>query len=152
MKPVVCDTGPVNYLIQIDSIEVLLPHACHLELSQPKAPVAVRKWASQLPGWMSPLESNPDTGVSIAGLSHADTEVLVRAVERKAVVLMDDLSGRNHAKSMGLQVIGTLGVVELAARRQLLSLSEAISRLQRTNIRISEDLYRKVIERNQSLL
>jgi predicted nucleic acid-binding protein len=159
MKPVVCDTGPVNYLIQIEDIEVLnhlftpvfLPQACHLELLQPKAPVAVREWASQLPGWMSSLEANPDPGVSAAGLSHADTEVLVRAVERNAVVLMDDLSGRNHAKSLGLRVIGTLGVVELAARRQLLSLREAISRLQQTNIRISEDLYRQVIERNQFL-
>jgi len=66
---------------------------------------------------MSSLEANPDPGVSTAGLSHADTEVLVRAVERNAVVLMDDLSGRNHAKSLGLRVIGTLGVVELAARR-----------------------------------
>ena len=75
----------------------------------------------------------------------------MRAVEKNAVVLMDDLSGRNHAKSLELRVIGTLGVVELAARRQLLSLREAISRLQQTNIRISEDLYRQVIERNQFL-
>lgn len=52
MRPVVCDTGPVNYLIQIEGIEVIhrlfhpvfLPDSCRLELLQPKAPVTVREW------------------------------------------------------------------------------------------------------------
>ena len=86
----------------------------------------------------------------MTGLSDADAEVLLRAVQKSAIVLMDDLAGRTHAESMGLRVIGTLGVVELAARRGLLSLHDAIDRLQRTNIHISDSLYRKVIERNPS--
>jgi predicted nucleic acid-binding protein len=158
MRPVVCDTGPVNYLIQIEGIEVIhrlfnpvfLPESCRLGLLQPKAPVTVREWALHPPDWMTFLAPNPTPGVSMTGLSDADAEVLLRAVEKSAVVLMDDLAGRTHAESMGLRVIGTLGVVELAARRGLLSLHDAIDRLQRTNIHISDSLYRKVLERNPS--
>lgn len=158
MKAVVCDTGPINYLIQINVIEVidllfsavLLPKACHLELMQPKAPEAVRDWAMVLPTWVEVCNPKVSFQEPMNGLSIADLEVLSLAKERRAVVLMDDLAGRIHAKASGLQVIGTLGIVELAAKRGFLSLEEAIERLRKTNIRITEELYRQVIERNRT--
>jgi predicted nucleic acid-binding protein len=122
MKAVVCDTGPVNYLIQINVIDVinrlftavLLPSACHLELMQPKAPEVVRDWATDLPGWVKVCDPKAPLREPLNGLSFADLEVLSPAGEQRALVLMDDLAGRIQAKSAGLQVIGTLGIVELA--------------------------------------
>jgi predicted nucleic acid-binding protein len=49
---VVSDTGPLNYLVQIDAIEILqslfgtivVPEAVRDELSHPRAPATVRAW------------------------------------------------------------------------------------------------------------
>ena len=59
MTMVVSDTSPLNYLIQIGSVEILprlcstilLPPAVVAELRHPGAPAAVRNWAAQLPAW-----------------------------------------------------------------------------------------------------
>ncbi len=91
MKQLVCDTGPLNYLIH---------------------------------------------------------EVLAIAKETQAAVLLDDLAARKAARRLGLPLLGTLGFLELAATRKLLSLPKAISKLRQTNIRISEDLYGQVLLRN----
>jgi predicted nucleic acid-binding protein len=74
--------------------------------------------------------------------------VLAIAAETNSVLLMDDLAGRRYAHSGGLPVVGTLGLLEIAARKKLTSLKESISRLQQTNIRIAEELYLQILERN----
>lgn len=46
---------------------------------------------------------------------------------------MDDMDGRREAENRKLAVIGTLGVLAEAARRDLLDLSGALADLQKTN-------------------
>jgi predicted nucleic acid-binding protein len=94
--------------------------------------------------------SSPELS-SQKGLSDADIEVLILAIETKSVVLMDDLAARRYAQSLGLAVVGTLGVIEIAARRGLISLRDSFDRLQQTNIRITESLYQQILERNSDL-
>jgi len=63
MKRLVCDTGPLNYLIQIDAVEflpalfheILIPHAVYHELIAYAAPPQVRAWSGQLPSWCRTL-------------------------------------------------------------------------------------------------
>jgi predicted nucleic acid-binding protein len=55
MRLVVADTGPINYLVIIDTIDVLpklfdmifVPRAVHDELAHLDAPAAVREWIAQ---------------------------------------------------------------------------------------------------------
>jgi|GEM_PF-3181285 len=61
---------------------------------------------------------------------------------------IDDLAARKAARHLGLPLLGTLGFLELAAKGKLLSLPNAVSELQQTNIRISEDLHNEVLHRN----
>jgi predicted nucleic acid-binding protein len=57
MPVVVADTGPLNYLVQIDAIDVLpkvfgkivIPAAVHDELAHPGAPAMVRAWGGIVP-------------------------------------------------------------------------------------------------------
>ena len=159
MKSVVCDTGPVNYLVQIESVwlipslfePVILPRSCLRELLSESAPGRVRQWADSLPSWMEIREGSSTELSSQKGLSDADIEVLILAIETKSVVLMDDLAARRYAQSLGLAVVGTLGVIEIAARRGLISLRDSFDRLQQTNIRITESLYQQILERNSDL-
>jgi predicted nucleic acid-binding protein len=66
MLVVVADTGPLNYLVQIDAIELLptlfgniiVPAAVRDELVHRLAPVAVRGWAELHPPWLE-VKPNP---------------------------------------------------------------------------------------------
>ena len=48
---------------------------------------------------------------------------------------MDERAGTGIARTQGFQVSGTLGVLDEAAQRQLISLADAIKRLKRTSFR-----------------
>jgi predicted nucleic acid-binding protein len=60
MRLVVADTGPLNYLVLIEAIELLprlfervfTPEAVRAELLDQDAPAPVRAWAPQPPGWL----------------------------------------------------------------------------------------------------
>jgi predicted nucleic acid-binding protein len=60
MRLVVADTGPLNYLVLIEAIELLpklfqrvfAPEAVRAELLDQDAPAVVRAWAAQPPGWL----------------------------------------------------------------------------------------------------
>ena len=51
------------------------------------------------------------------------------------MLLMDDREGVLAARRNGLKVIGTLGILALAARHGLLDLADAFDRVKRTNFR-----------------
>jgi predicted nucleic acid-binding protein len=76
-----------------------------------------------------------------------DLDVLALAQANQEAVILDDLAARNAAKQVGLKVIGTLGVLELAATRKWVNLSETIALLKQTNIRISDQLYSAALAR-----
>jgi len=50
-------------------------------------------------------------------------------------ILMDDRAGVAVARAKGFAVTGTMGLLDLAARRRLLRPSEAFSRLRAANFR-----------------
>jgi predicted nucleic acid-binding protein len=56
------------------------------------------------------------------------------------VILIDDRKGVAVAVKKGLQVSGTLGLLTLAARRELLDLAAAFSRLKKTNCRYRPEM------------
>ncbi len=57
---VVADTSPLNYLVWIESVEILqqlygkviIPPEVHEELLVADAPLVVRSWAIKLPDWI----------------------------------------------------------------------------------------------------
>jgi predicted nucleic acid-binding protein len=51
------------------------------------------------------------------------------------LILMDDRDGVTAARDRGFAVTGTLGILDLAARRDLIQLDEALARLRATSFR-----------------
>ena len=68
MRVVVADTGPLNYLVQIDAVELLpklfgriiVPAAVRDELSHPRSPAAVRAWITAPSRWFE-IRPNAET-------------------------------------------------------------------------------------------
>jgi predicted nucleic acid-binding protein len=91
------------------------------------------------------LTAEPD--LSLNFLDQGEREAIALAEELHADRLIADESlARREAIRRKLSVIGTLGVLRNAARAGLLSLLEALSRLQETSFYVAPELIRSLLE------
>jgi predicted nucleic acid-binding protein len=143
MRIVVADTGPVNYLVLIEVIDLLpklfeqirVPQIVFDELTDPETPASVRQWVLQPPDWFK-VEPDPTPMIdeATAKLDAGEQAAIALAITIKAdLVLMDDRAGVAVARDKGLAATGTLGVIDLAARNGLLDLADAFERLKATS-------------------
>lgn len=152
---VVSDTSPLNYLILIGHEDVLpslfgqivAPPAVIAELMHPGAPPPVRAWAATPPSWLEVVR--PSAIDSALRLGAGETEAISVARELDAdLLLIDERAATAVAHSLGLQVIGTLNVLALAAERQLLELPSAIATLRQTTFREPTKLVEELLRRD----
>lgn len=146
---VVADTSPLNYLVLIGHIEILakiygevvVPQTVLEELLDSDAPAEVRAWASAPPSWLhaSILIFRRDPQLDWLDRGEQDAILLAEAFKAERLII-DDLEGRREAAKRGLPVIGTLGVLAEAARRNLLDLRQALAALQATNFHAAPEL------------
>jgi predicted nucleic acid-binding protein len=152
---VVSNTSPLNYLVLIDHQEilpvlfghVLIPEAVWHELRSPAAPQPVKAFLETWPSW---LERRIVSQVSqdLQQLDPGEQEAIALAQSVGAsLVLLDEKKGRQVARSLGFVVTGTLGVLDLAARRGLVDLADALKRLERTTFRTTPRLLRHIQEK-----
>jgi predicted nucleic acid-binding protein len=152
---VVADTSPINYLVLIGHIDVLpyfygrilVPPSVWDELQDVHTPEIVRIWVSHAPAW---LEVRPPFGVpdpSLDFLDRGEREAIALAEELRADrLIVDETLARTEAVRRMLPVIGTLGVLRNATRSGLLSLPEALLKLQETSFYVAPELIRSLLE------
>ena len=152
---VVSNTSPLNYLILTGHDHVLpamfgsvaIPEAVAHELSSDLAPPVVLQWMSSLPTWIS-VRSIPTLPADLRSLDQGEAEAIALAVATGAeLVLLDERRGRRAAREQQLNVAGTIGVLDAAATRGLIRLSEALDALVRTSFRISPRYLRELRSR-----
>lgn len=151
---VVSDTSPLRYLILVRAIdvlpallgEVLIPPAVAAELMHAKTPAAVRDWFQSPPPWVK--FQAPRRVDAIARLGPGEQEAIALALELDADrLLIDDNAGKQAAKRLGLNAIGTLAILDLADKQGLLDLRQALDRLENvTNFRMSRVLRDRLLE------
>ena len=154
---VISDTTPLNYLVLIEQQEllvqlfnrVIIPQGVWKELQAEGTPESVRTWVDNKPDWLVVKQANFPADSALAALGHGEQEAILLAQDLNAdLLLMDDKDGRAEAARRNLIVVGTLGVLDAAAKRGLLNLPEALARLQRTSFRASEELIRSLLEQD----
>jgi len=119
------------------------------ELLAVDAPSIVRAWANDLPNWIE--VNTPDPALRDdprwLSLDLGERPALALATARgPSVLLIDERAGSEIARSLGLSVTGTLGVLDEAARRKLVSLPDAIDRLKRTSFRYPKAIVERLLE------
>jgi predicted nucleic acid-binding protein len=120
--------------------KVFVPTIVRNELAHDEAPELVRAWIEK-PGWLdvrvAPVIHDP----SLQPLDDGERAAIALALTLKAdLVLMDDRAGVAVARAKGFAVTGTLGLLDLGARRRLLKLDEAFARLKATNFRYPPEI------------
>lgn len=132
--------------------EVIIPEAVAAELQQSATPALVRQWIVDPPAWLRVVTAPtgaPDD--DLGELDRGERQAILLAVRLKAdLVLMDDREGVEEARRLGLSVIGTLGVLDRAARAGLIELASAIARLRQTNFRVDPGLLDRMLTSRHS--
>ena len=144
---VVADTSPLIVLISTMYVDVLprlfgsvlLPPEVEGELQSSRRPNEVRRFIAQKPFWLQ--VQSPKSAATIPQLQPAEAAAIQLAIETNAdLLLIDELKGRRAAALRNLKLTGTIGVLELAATRGLIELSEAFERVKQTDFWISNAL------------
>ena len=157
MRGVVADTGPLHYLVLVGCIGVLpqlftavtVPEIVRAELLHPGAPQPVRDWAANPPAWLVVSATPGSDGGLSERLDAGERAAIALALSLRAdLVLMDDRAGVVAAAANGLDVVGTIGILDLAARRTLIDLTEVVARLRATNFRYRLELLDALLDRH----
>lgn len=155
MRLIVADTTPLNYLILIEAVEVLprlygnilIPGAVRDELSHPKASDAVRQWIGRHPSWLSVADLRAKVPSTLLHFDAGEREAICLAAERQAdLLLMDDRDEIAAALDLGLNVVGTLAVLDQAAVRGWINLKITFDRLLQTSFRCPRRLMATMLE------
>lgn len=142
----VSDTGPINYLVQIEAIEILpklfgglwLPSAVLSELRHPKSLESLRTWASAPPPWVTVVDVIPN--LDAPALDLGERCALQLALDQGAFLLVDERPARRVAAQFAIPHAGTIGLLKSAHHRGLIDFPQTITRLRQTNCFLPEPL------------
>jgi predicted nucleic acid-binding protein len=145
---VVADTSPLCYLLLIDQIDllpelygrVLIPEAVAAELAHTGAARRLQEWIARPPSWLEIREAPPPSA-ELSRLDAGEREAIALAEGIAAdLVILDERKARQIALERGLSVTGLLGILTVAAERDLVGLPEIINRLRQTSFRANPKL------------
>lgn len=158
MLLVIADTSPIRYLIQIGHVSLLhslfaavsIPTEVARELGDLSAPPAVQAWIESPPAWLSVLDAVGNDDPALAALDPGERSAIALGIALKAdLILIDERRGYAAAVSKGLEATGTLGILDLAAKRKLIDLRDAIERLKQTNFRYRKEIIERLLAQHR---
>jgi predicted nucleic acid-binding protein len=142
---VVCDAGPLIALGRLELLGLLpslfshihVPEAVLAEcVARPALPDAQQIRRACETGELIVCAAEP---ITAGNLGPGERSAIGKALELGTALLADDLAARRHAQSRGLVVIGTLGVLILAKRKNLLpEIAPLIEELRSSGYRLSD--------------
>ena len=153
---VISNSSPVIHLAKINKLnlleklytKVIVPEKVYLECTETTQYHQEIQLISNST-WMTTLHIKDIRLFNLlyTEIDAGEAETLVLALEKDAdLVLLDDMEARIKARSLGLNVTGTLGVLLKAKNHDLItSLYEEINKLEQTGFWISSDLKDKVL-------
>jgi predicted nucleic acid-binding protein len=155
MREVVSNTSPLLYLHQLGSIdllpalyaEVLVPMSVVDELSAGRAAGHDVPNVTALP-WASVVSSPTLALLALAtDLGRGEAEAIAIAHERNALLILDDGLARRHARLIGVNLTGTLGVLLKAkAAGHIPQLAPLVARLTELGFRLAEQTREAVLK------
>ena len=162
MTEIICDTSPLQYLHQAGQLDLLTK--LFGKIIVPTAVLAEieigRRNAVDLPNlseldWIEIRSPKNAAGLSLtANLGGGETEVLTLALEsRGTIVILDDLAARRVAKTLRIKIIGTLGILLEAKRKNLIvEIKPVLDNLEKLRFRLAPQTRTAVLKLANELI
>jgi predicted nucleic acid-binding protein len=108
----------------------------------------VQQWIAKPPEWLEiqPVSLQPDSELDVLDLGEQSAILLVEGLGADLLAI-DEMVGRRIARSRGLRITGTLGILEEAGRLGWIDLPAVLKQLRQTTFRVSEPLIQQMLER-----
>ena len=165
MLKVVCNSSPLIHLAKIKMLEmlknffgeILIPEAVYRECVREGGE---REDAKEIEnaGWVRVMkikDKELKKALNVA-LDEGESESIVLALEQSAdLILLDDYEAREFARTYGLSITGTVGILMKAKKEgKITSLKEGLEKLRESGFWLSNKLYTKVLqeENNENAL
>ncbi|MEA1868937.1 MAG: DUF3368 domain-containing protein [Euryarchaeota archaeon] len=162
MPKVVCDSSPLIHLAKVGKLEllraffmeILIPEAVYREcVAEGKNREDAKKIENA--AWIRVLDiKNIDLKRAInTVLDEGESEAIVLALQESAdLILLDDYEARELARTYGMAITGTIGVLIKAKHEgEISSIGEMLKELRSTGFWLSDDLYAKVLREEGEL-
>ncbi len=162
MQKVVSNSSPLIHLSKISRLnllkdffsEVIVPEAVYKECvveggdRDDARKIAKAKWIKVLK-----IRDEKLKRAFMMELDEGEAEAIVLALEESAdLILLDDYEARRVARSFGLSVTGTVGILIRAKREgKVESLKDEIEKLMKTGFWLNRELYERILEESREL-
>lgn len=144
---VVSNSSPIIALSDLGRLDLLL--SLFGDIAVPPAVIEETISAAPLPSWIREIQLSEsiDPQIVIAGLGPGESEAIQLALDTNPPwLILDDRPARRLAASLGIPVIGTLGILLAARRKGLLpTLKPVLNELMQTGFFVAPALYRQVL-------
>lgn len=145
-KTIISDTSCLILLQKIGELD-LLQRLFHTVFITPEI---ATEYELPLPKWIiidSPINKTYQR-ILEASLDKGESSAIALCLEKTdPLLIIDDLKGRKFAEKLGLKISGTLGVLIIAKKQNLISsIKPALERIKLTDFRFSEHLEKRVLQ------
>ncbi len=151
-KIVVSDTTAITHLAKIGALNILhqlypviyIPEAVYSELTSGGSRVPGAYEAESFP-WIKILQVKNKAGVKllVKTLDQGESEAIALAKEIKAdLLIIDEKLGREEAESMGIKIVGIVGILLLAKKKHIITkVKPYLEHLRCSGFRMNQQLY-----------
>jgi predicted nucleic acid-binding protein len=140
---IICDTSCLILFDKVNRLDLL--KLCYQRVYV--TPEIAAEYGKQLPDWIiiRKVENQLHQRILQQILGTGESSAIAICLELpEALVIIDDLKARKVAKSLKLQITGSLGILVKAKEKGLISkLAPVLKDVQQTDFRISDNILKK---------
>lgn len=99
--------------------------------------------------WLKIMSVSPKLDPPLRRLHRGEQEAILLDEELSAdLLLLDEKAARKAAVERGLNVVGLVGILDRAAKVELIDLPSVVARLNQTNFRVAPRILKNVLDKH----